>query len=636
MTALFKNKKTFALLFLLALFVVPLSVLASELDSTNYKIVGATTQGGGIAQTVSGNYSVLLGIGGISSDPRIYSTSYKVGTSPETPFQPAIPIISCFETTTNGASACRTGPTALKTGGMTAICGTGGCYNKARFEISDSPYRYSTNDSRLVSYWPMDEPINDSCPSGEDVCDVKGPSNGIATGTSIVDGFHSKSRSFNGTSDFINVGRHSSLDLSSKGTISLWVKSNRTYPSNDGTTRFRGILDKSTSGGAGGQSYYIDWYGTNSSRILRARIVNGASVQGFTISNYDMGTNWKHIVLTFDGSNLRLYIDGGLVGTTTQTISAQYLNTDVNIGRAFQAAHHWDGLIDEVMIFNEGLNQSEVEALYNSQASVVNPPDTLYAIAISTDNFVSDLRYLDASTFFPESANSHNIHDFMTKSAWETETFNARGLDINTTYYLRAFALKGDFTQTDFGPIKSAITAVGSLFFDIDVAGSTGYTTENSPPYSISFTGAYRLLAGLSAVTAENRIWMDAETNSGGGFAIVMSGQYGGLYSPTTTQTITSATANLDSVLSGFGLQSEYIDYDNSSPFFGDITATANYSGSLNSVGIVSTTHNKVYDGNGPIVGGRLALRVIAKPGNSHTPSNDYQETITLIFVPRY
>jgi hypothetical protein len=398
------HKKIGIFLSILISISLPLTVLAEELDSTNFKIVGATTQGGGIVESTSGNYSALLGVGSISSDPRIYSTSYKLGTSPETPFLPAVPTISCFETTTDGYSDCITGPTELSTGGMVALCGAGGCYDRSRFEVD--------------------------------------------------------------------------------------------------------------------------------------------------IQN--------------------------------------------------------------------------------------NPSDTLYAIMISTDNFVSDIRYIDASTFTPETYSTHNINDFMTKTDWETETFNIQGLEAGKTYTLKAFALKGDFTQTEAGPTKSATTATGTLFFDIDIAGSTGYTTESSPPYSISFTGAYELIGGSAAITAGNRIWMDTETNSQGGFAIIGNGLNGGLYSSTTTQTITSATANLDQVNSGFGLQSEYIDYDTSSPLLGAISVTSDYSGTINSVGAISTTPKKIYDGNGPIVSGRMALKVIAKPGTSYTPASDYQESITLIFVPRY
>lgn len=377
---------------------MPITVLASDLDSTNYKIVGATTEGGGVV--TSNNYNALLNVGTISSNPRNYSTNYKLFTDPEDAFLPAVPTALCFETTTSGSSNCVSGPPELS-GGMVAICGETGCYNRARFEID------------------------------------------------------------------------------------------------------------------------------------------------------------------------------------TKT----------------------------------------------------NPNDTLYSIMISQDNFVSDIRYIDASSFWPESYSNHNISDFMTKQNWETETFNIQGLSANTTYYIKIVALKGDFTETDAGPSSNATTASGFVFFDIDIAGQGQTTAESTQPYSISFTGTDELIGGSAAITNTNRIWMDAESNTEGGFAIIMNGINGGLYSSTTTQLLASATANLDQVSSGFGLQSEYVD---SNASFSTITVEMDYAGTINSVGSISTTPQKVYQSDGPVVDGRMALKVIAKPGTSYTPASDYQESISLIFVPRY
>lgn len=623
-----KNTHYKILIFLLTLLLFPITVLATELDSPNYKIVGATTQGGGVIESVSGNYAALLNVGGISGDPRLYSTSYELGTSPETPFLPAVPTISCFETTTDGYSACTTGPTELSTGGMVAICGPEGCYNKARFEISTEPYRFNTDDSGLVSYWPMDETVNDSCVGGQDACDVKGVNEGVATGTSIVDGKYNKARGFNGSTDYIQVDNHSTLQITGDQTISMWLYPNsfagRMNPY-DKAYGGEGTITQETNGTL---SYY---YGTNGG--------NNTPYQGVgtTISGALTLNTWNHVVLVRNLTTMQIswYINGSHNTTATASYASATAGTNpVRIGRGY--AGYYNGKIDEVLLFNRALSLSEVQALYNSTTAVSNPADTLYAVMISTDNFVSDIRYIDASTFMPESYTTHNINDFMTKEDWETETFNIKGLDSNTTYSIKAFALKGDFTQTETGPTKSATTASGSVFFDIDIAVSTGYTTETSSPYSIAFTGAYELIGGSAAITAGSRIWMDAETNSDGGFAIVMRGVNGGLRSPTTTQTITSANANLDLVASGFGLQSEYIDYDDSSPLFGEISATTDYSGTINTVGSISTAAKKIYDGDGPIVAGRMALKVIAKPGITHAPATDYQETIYLIFVPRY
>jgi hypothetical protein len=399
-----KYKQKVILSFLILLLITPINVIAYQIESPNYKIVGISTTGGDISQTGSGNYSVLTSLGGISNNPRNYSSSYSIYSSPEHAFLPAVPEVGCFETTSDGTTECLTGLAELTSGGMVALCGTGGCYDRARFEII-------TND---------------------------------------------------------------------------------------------------------------------------------------------------------------------------------------------------------------------------------NPSDTLYAVMISEDNFVSDLRYIDSTTFKPESYSTHNLNDFMSKEDWENETFNIQGLDSNITYHIKIFALKGDFTETEPGPSKDATTASGSVYFDIDIGGENQTDIETSPPYNIYFVGEYELIGGSAPISAGDYIWMDAETNSQGGFAIIVNGKNGGLKSDTTSQIIESVTANLDSVSSGFGIQSSYIAYSTATTFLGSISSMPNYSGSINTVGIVSTSPTKVYDADGPIVDGRMSLKLIARPGIDKIPSTDYEEEIFLVFVPRY
>jgi hypothetical protein len=300
--------------------------------------------------------------------------------------------------------------------------------------------------------------------------------------------------------------------------------------------------------------------------------------------------------------------------------------------RISKSSYVLDGLIDEVLIFNTALTQTQINTLYNTSRPVSNPSDTLYAIQISTDNFVSDIRYIDGSTNEPK--NSVTLNDFRTKSQWESETFNILGLQEGTQYYLRIIALHGDFTQTEEGPEETATTATTSSSFDIDIAGTGGTTTETDPPFTITFTGENSLLAGAGTVTADNLIWMDAETNGSGGFAIVQKGENAGLYSTTHSVQIDSVNGDLDSLGEGFGLQSYYVDYNTTS--IGDISVMTNYNGNIANVGIVDTDWNKVYDANGPIIDGRMALYIKARAGTDKEGATDYNETITFIFVPRY
>jgi hypothetical protein len=379
------------------------TVFATDLDSGNYKIVGATTStGGGLLDSASGNYSLMNSIGNISADPRNYSANYRLQQDPSVNFIAAQPGIQCFETVSDGSTNCLTGPTELS-GGMVALCGTGGCYDKARFEVI-----------------------------------------------------------------------------------------------------------------------------TNS-----------------------------------------------------------------------------------------------------------NPSDTLYTIAISTDNFTNDIQYIDGATFKPEAVGNHDINDFRTQAYWETEVFNIKGLASNTLYSIKISALQGDFTQSDYSKTSSTTTGIGSIFFDIDIAPSSGTTAETSSPYTVAFSGANNLIGGAAAATAPSLVWLDIDSNSSGGVAVIQFGKNGGLRSATTSQTITSSNANLDTSSEGFGLQSFYIQNDTSG-FLGNLSAVTNYDGTLNNVGAVTTTANKIYDGSGPISNGRVGMYLIAKAATNKTPATDYSEEIYFILVPRY
>lgn len=267
-----------------------------------------------------------------------------------------------------------------------------------------------------------------------------------------------------------------------------------------------------------------------------------------------------------------------------------------------------------------------------------NPADTLYAIQISDDNFVNDIRYIDGVTKRPILSSVVTIDDYLTNTGWESSTFNIYGLDISTQYYLRAVALHGDFTESIASPIVSATTSLPTLSFDIDIAGQSGTSTETASPYTISFTGDYKLTPSAPAQTSNNLIWLDGNTNGLGGFAIVVKGQNGGLYSPTIPYTISSASADLDGTTEGFGIQSFYSAslYHTGDGALGTISTISPYNGSNNNVGIVSTIANKVYESTLPTHSARMALLLKARASTSAQPATDYSEIITITLVPRY
>jgi hypothetical protein len=275
-----------------------------------------------------------------------------------------------------------------------------------------------------------------------------------------------------------------------------------------------------------------------------------------------------------------------------------------------------------------------------------NPTDTLYGIQISEDNFVADVRQLDGTLGTLKEVGLRDISDYKTKASWESSTINIEGLPTNTQLWIRISALHGNFTESTFSPIVSATTVYPSVDFDIDIDDASGVATESSPPYTISFQGDTTLFRGGSLQTADDLIWLDLSTNANRGAVILEVGENGGLDSSSSPYLISSATDNLSIVPEGFGLQNfdhtgtdSYCNYmsGGGSGELGNILVETDYSAPTDhSVGIVSTSYSKVYDGDSPLASCRVAMKAKAKASTSAIAASDYTETITIIAVPRY
>lgn len=101
-----------------------------------------------------------------------------------------------------------------------------------------------------------------------------------------------------------------------------------------------------------------------------------------------------------------------------------------------------------------------------------NPTDATYEIAISTDNFATDTRYVKSDNTI---GTTLTTADFRTYLSWGGATgVYITGLQRNTTYYVKAKALQGDFTESKWGPASSGVaTADPSLTFSVDSSSIT-------------------------------------------------------------------------------------------------------------------------------------------------------------------
>ncbi|MCK5176788.1 MAG: LamG domain-containing protein, partial [Candidatus Aenigmarchaeota archaeon] len=86
-------------------------------------------------------------------------------------------------------------------------------------------------------------------------------------------------------------------------------------------------------------------------------------------STTDINDNeWHHVVGTYDGTTMKIYIDGNLEDTNTDFSGNLSTNDgNVRIGADYQATpdNFFKGTIDEVLIWNRALSPEEINASYN-------------------------------------------------------------------------------------------------------------------------------------------------------------------------------------------------------------------------------------------------------------------------------
>ena len=251
---------------------------------------------------------------------------------------------------------------------------------------------------------------------------------------------------------------------------------------------------------------------------------------------------------------------------------------------------------------------------------VADPTDATYAIAISTDDFVTTNWVQNDNTI----GSTLGIEDFQTYTNWGGASGEfITGLAANTTYKVKVKSRQGNYTESGLGPLASAATVSVSISFDIDVSSSD---TETAAPYVVAFGD----LAIGSVSTATDKVWVDFNTNAEYGGYVYISGQNGGLKSTVLNYTISSASNDLadSGVTEGFGAQNSSVTQSSGGP----LAAVAPYNGAGQNVGVLDTTTRELYSTSGSqITAGRGSFYLKAKASNVTKSADDYNDTLTIV-----
>ncbi len=245
-----------------------------------------------------------------------------------------------------------------------------------------------------------------------------------------------------------------------------------------------------------------------------------------------------------------------------------------------------------------------------------NPSDATYAIAISSDNFVTTSYVQSDDTV----GTVLGIEDYQTYTNWGGASGTLIiGLLPNTTYKVKVKAMQGAKTETDYGPIATVATVGAKLSFDIDVAPTD---VDNS----VVTTNFGNLTPG-SVSTSPDNVWVDFDTNAENGGRVYIKGENSGLESLIASYTINSVTGNLSALQEGFGIQGISATQSAGGPF----SLTPSYTLSGDNVAASDTTIREIFTASSPVASGRGSFFLKAKSSAVTPAATDYQEVLTVI-----
>lgn len=185
-----------------------------------------------------------------------------------------------------------------------------------------------------------------------------------ATSVSFGSGGKIGNRAQFGTSGNKLAVTSSSLNLS-QYTINMWIKGNWT-----GATREVVYSRGNTWGNGQGVNIFLSDGGSFSVH-QGGSYGSGNKMINSNITGLLTTGNWHMLTLTYDGTNLRGYINGNLVGTVSSGYNSS--TAESRLGLRGDGSDYYRGEMDEVGFWNRALSNSEITELYNGGAGLTHP-----------------------------------------------------------------------------------------------------------------------------------------------------------------------------------------------------------------------------------------------------------------------
>ncbi len=229
-------------------------------------------------------------------------------------------------------------------------------------EVADQYDSIFIDNTNLVVHWDFDEgtgeTVGDSSGNGNDgsLSNVDGKLYNM-NDSDWVSGKYGNGLDFDGSNDYVSVSANS-FKLTNNTTLSLWMKLDTAIGSG-AHVYYPGIFSASSGGG---WNDFITFRSSGDKNRIVYEDADGATRYS-SLFSYNTG-DWIHVAISMDSSRVpTFYINGNPEGSgaASSYVSLNYL------GRGYAGATSdgaFNGLIDEVRIYNRALSDTEAEEHY--------------------------------------------------------------------------------------------------------------------------------------------------------------------------------------------------------------------------------------------------------------------------------
>ncbi len=334
--------------------------------------------------------------------------------------------------------------------------------------------------------------------AGSTVSDLSGHGNNgtIANATWTASGKYGNALVFNGTNALVTIPDSASLHLTTGMTLEAWV-----YPTAT-STAWRDVVYKAND------NYYLEATTTTNGLPAAAGTFGSNNVSALGTTPLPLNT-WTHIAETYDGTTVRLFVNGAQAGALAQTGNIATSTNPLTLGGDSIYGQYFQGTIDEVRVYNVALTPAQIQA----------------DMAATIDGSFPQVRLSSPTLTFPAQNTG------TTSTPLPVTVTNIGGVPMTVTGVTITGLQSLDFAQTN-NCTTAAIAPQASCTINVTFTPSTAGTrtatlsiSDNAPgsPHSVALSGTgtgFSITPTVAVVVAGQTFQF---TPSGGSTSVVWS-----------------------------------------------------------------------------------------------------------------